>query len=114
MLGYDSNSHVYHVFKKDSDCVEPTCDTMFDETNDSQVEKYDLDDVDHEEASCTMAIGHVRLQDVNEDQPSSNKAAPTTQANDQDQEDEQNEDDGQDQDMGNDHGGVEQDEDEDE
>jgi hypothetical protein len=52
----------------------------------------------------------VRPQEVNEDQPSSNEAAPPTQENDQDQEDE---DDDQDQDMGNDQGGVEQDEDED-
>jgi hypothetical protein len=48
-LDYDSNSHAYHVFNKDSSCVETTCDTMFDETNGSQVEQYDLDDVDDEE-----------------------------------------------------------------
>jgi hypothetical protein len=60
MLGYDSNSHAYLVFNKDSGCVETTCDVVFDETNDSQVEQYDLDDVDNEEAPCdalrTMAI----------------------------------------------------------
>ena len=38
MLGYDSNSRVYHVFNKDSDCVETTCDVVFDETNGSQKE----------------------------------------------------------------------------
>jgi hypothetical protein len=40
MLGYDSNSHAYHVFNKDSSCVETTCDAVFDETSDSQVEQY--------------------------------------------------------------------------
>jgi hypothetical protein len=44
MLGYDSNSHAYHVFNKDSGCVETTCDAVFDETNGSQVEQYDLHD----------------------------------------------------------------------
>jgi hypothetical protein len=86
MLGYDSNSHVYHVFNKDSGCVETTCDAVFDETNGSQVEQYDLDDVDDEEAMCdvlrTMAIGDVRSQEANEDQPSSNKVAPPTQEDD--------------------------------
>jgi hypothetical protein len=46
LLGYDSNSHAYRVFNKDSDCVETTCDTVFDESNGSQVEKYDLDIID--------------------------------------------------------------------
>jgi transposase InsO family protein len=41
MLGYDSNSHTYHVFNKDFSCVETLCDAVFDETNDSQVEQYD-------------------------------------------------------------------------
>jgi hypothetical protein len=79
MLGYDSNSHAYHVFNKDSNCVKTTCDAVFDETNDSQVEQYDLDD---EEAPCdalrTMAIGNVRQQEANEDQPSLNEATPPT------------------------------------
>jgi transposase InsO family protein len=35
MLGYDSNSRAYYVFNKDSNCVEITCDTVFDETNGS-------------------------------------------------------------------------------
>jgi hypothetical protein len=64
LLGYDSNSCAYHVFNKDSDCVETTCDTVFDETNGSQVEQYDLSVLDVEEASCDalqrMAIGDVR------------------------------------------------------
>jgi hypothetical protein len=50
MLVYDSNSRAYRVFNKDSGCVEITCDAVFDETNGSQVEQYDLDNVDDEEA----------------------------------------------------------------
>jgi hypothetical protein len=70
LLGYDSNSHAYHVFNKDFDCVEITCDAVFDETNGSQEEQVDLDLVDDEEALCDalqrMAIGDVRPQDPNE------------------------------------------------
>jgi hypothetical protein len=87
MFGYDSNSHAYHVFNKDSGCVETTCDVVFDETNGSQVEQYDLDDVDDEEAPCdalrNMTISDVRPQEANEDQSSSNKATPPTQVDDQ-------------------------------
>jgi hypothetical protein len=117
MLCYDSNSRVYRVFNKDSSCVETMCDAVFDEINGSQVEQYDLDDVDDEEAPCdalrTMAIGDVRPQEANKDQPSSNEAAPPTQEDDHDQEVEQDKDDDQDEEMENDQGGVEQDEDED-
>jgi transposase InsO family protein len=64
ILGYDSNSYAYHVFNNDSGCVKTICDVVFDETNGSQVEQYDLDDVDDEEAPCdalrNMAIGDVR------------------------------------------------------
>jgi hypothetical protein len=74
MLGYDSNSHSYHVFNKDSGCAEIKCDAVFHETNGSQVEQFDLDDIDDEEAPCdtlrNMAIGDVRSQETNEDQPS--------------------------------------------
>jgi hypothetical protein len=102
MFGYDSNSRVYRIFNKDSGCVEITCDTVFDETNGSQVEQNDLDDVDDEEAPCdalrTMAIGDVRTQETNEDQPSSNEAAPPTQQDDQDQKGKEDEDEDQDRD----------------
>jgi hypothetical protein len=71
MLGYDSNSRAYRVFNMDSGCVKTTYDVMFDETNGSQVEQYDVDDVDDEEAPCdtlrNMAIGDVRPQEANED-----------------------------------------------
>jgi hypothetical protein len=93
------------------------CDAVFDETNSSQVEQYDLDDVDDEELPCdalrTMVIGDVRPQEANEDQPSLNEAAPPTQDDDQNQEGEQDKDDDQDHDKGNGQGGVEQDEDKD-
>jgi hypothetical protein len=50
------------------------CDVVLDESNGSQVEQYDLDDVDDEEAPCdalrTMAIGDVRPHKANEDLPS--------------------------------------------
>jgi transposase InsO family protein len=52
MLGYDLNSRAYRVFNKDSGCVETTYDMVFDETNISQVEQYDLDIIDDEEAHC--------------------------------------------------------------
>jgi hypothetical protein len=52
LFGYDSNSCACHVFNKNSGYIEITCDVMFDETNGSQVEQYDLDVVDDDEASC--------------------------------------------------------------
>jgi hypothetical protein len=65
------------------------CDAVFDESNGSQVEQYDPDDVDDEDdpydALRTMAIGDVRPHKANEDQPSSNEASPPTQEDDQDQ-----------------------------
>jgi hypothetical protein len=86
MLGYDLNSRAYRVFNMDSGCVEITCDAVFDETNSSQGEQCDLDDIDDEEAPCdalrTIAIGDVKPQEANEDQPSSNEAAPPTQEDD--------------------------------
>jgi hypothetical protein len=90
LLGYDSNSHAYHVFNKDFGCVETTCDMMFDETNDSQMEKLDI--VDDEKAPCDilqrMIIGDVRLQDPSEqlEELSPNDTTPPTQELDQDQE----------------------------
>jgi hypothetical protein len=43
LLGYDSNSHTYHVFNKDFGYIEITCDVVFDVTNCSQEEKDDID-----------------------------------------------------------------------
>jgi hypothetical protein len=70
LLGYDSNSRAYRVFNKDSGCVKTTCDTVFHETNGSQVEQYDFDVVDDKEAPCDalqkMDIRDVRPQDPSE------------------------------------------------
>jgi hypothetical protein len=91
LLGYDSNSHAYHVFNITTGCVETTCDMVFDETNIPQKEQVDLDLVNDEEALCDalqrMAIGYVRPQDPS-DQPqgqSPNHTTPPAQELDQDE-----------------------------
>jgi hypothetical protein len=71
---------------------------MFDETNGSQVEQVDLDELDDEEAPCVvlrnMSIGDVCPKEPKEplqaqDQPSSSiQASPPTQDEEQAQEDE--------------------------
>jgi hypothetical protein len=71
---------------------------VFDETNGSQVEQVDLDELDDEEAPCVtlrnMSIGDVYPKESEEppqtqDQPSSsNQASPPTQDDDQAQNDE--------------------------
>jgi hypothetical protein len=72
---------------------------VFDETNGSQVEQVDLDELDDEEAPCValrnMSIGDVCPKESKEppqaqDQPSSsNQASPPTQDEEQDQGDEE-------------------------
>jgi hypothetical protein len=63
LLGYDSNTRAYRVFNKSTGLVEVSCDIVFDETNGSQVEQVDLDELDDEEAPCVslrnMSIGDV-------------------------------------------------------
>jgi hypothetical protein len=69
--------------------VEVSCDIVFDETNGSQVEQVDLDQLDDEEAPCialrNMSIGDVCPKESEEptqtqDQPSSSiQASSTTQ-----------------------------------
>jgi hypothetical protein len=71
---------------------------VFDETNGSQVEQVDLDELDDEEAPCValrnMSIGDVCPKESEEptqaqDQPSSSmQASPPTQDEDQAQDDE--------------------------
>jgi hypothetical protein len=102
--GYDSNTRTYRVFNKSTGLVEVSCDIVFDETNDSQVEQVDLDELDDEEAPCValrnMSIGDVCPKESKEptqaqDEPSSsNQASPPTQDEDQaqDNEDEDQED----------------------
>jgi transposase InsO family protein len=97
LLGYDSNTRVYRVFNKSTELVEVSCDIVFDETNGSQVEQVDLDELDDEEALCValrnMSIGDVYPKESEEstqaqDQPSSSiQASPPTQDEDQAQDD---------------------------
>src|SRR5688572_14363325 len=92
LLGYDSNTRAYRVFKKSTGLVEVSCDIVFDETNGSQVEQVDLDELDDEEAPCValrnMSIGYVCPKESEEppqaqDQPSSSMRYPPTQDEDQ-------------------------------
>jgi hypothetical protein len=88
LLGYDSNTRAYRVFNKSTGLVEVSCDIVFDETNGSQVEQVDLDELDDEEAPCValrnMTIRYVYPKESKEppqaqDQPSSsNQASPPT------------------------------------
>jgi transposase InsO family protein len=100
LLGYDLNTRAYRVFNKFTGLVEVSCDIVFDETNGSQVEQVDIDELDDEEAPCValrnMSIGdvcHKESEEPTQDQPSSSmQASPPTQNEDQaqneDQEDE--------------------------
>jgi hypothetical protein len=98
LLGYDSNTRAYRVFNKSSGLVEVSCDVVFDETNGSQVEQVDLDEIGDEEAQCfalrNMSIGDVCPKESEEppnaqDRPSSStQASPTTQNEDEAQVDE--------------------------
>jgi hypothetical protein len=99
LLGYDSNTRAYRVFNKSSGLAEVSCDIVFDETNGSQVEQVDLDELDDEEAPCValrnMSIGDVCPKESEEpphkqDQPSSSmQASPPTQDEDEAQNDEE-------------------------
>jgi hypothetical protein len=102
LLGYDSNTRAYRVFNKSTGLVEVSCDIVFDETNGSQVEQVDLDELDDQEAPCivlrNMSIGDVCPKESEEptqaqDQSSSsNQASPPTQDEEQAQDDEDQED----------------------
>jgi transposase InsO family protein len=96
LLGYDSNTRAYRVLNKSTGLVEVSCDIVFDETNGSQVEQVDLDELDDEDAPCVglrnMSIGDVCPKESEEplqaqDQPSSSiQASPPTQDEDKAQE----------------------------
>jgi hypothetical protein len=98
LLGYNSNTRAYRVFNKSIGLVEVSCYIMFDETNGSQVEQVDLDELDDEEAPCVvlrnMSIGDVCPKESEEppqaqDQSASSmQASPPTQDEDQAQEEE--------------------------
>jgi transposase InsO family protein len=121
LLGYDSNTRAYRVSNKSTGLVELSCDIVFDETNGSQVEQVDLDELDDEEASC-IALKNISIRDVcpkeskeptqAQDQPSSsNQASPPTQDELQAQDNEDQEDEPP-QEEDNDQGGDEDKEDE--
>jgi hypothetical protein len=73
--------------------VEVSCDIVFDETNGSQVEQVDLDELDDEDAPCVvlrnMSIGDVCPKESDEptlaqdQQSSSMQASPPTQDEDE-------------------------------
>jgi hypothetical protein len=95
---------------------------VFDETNGSQVEQVDLDELDDEEAPCValrnMSIGDVCPKESEEppqaqDQPSSSmQASPPTQDEDQAQDDEnEDQEDEPSQEEDNDQGGDDNDQD---
>jgi hypothetical protein len=98
LLGSDSNTRAYRVFNKSTRLVEVSCDIVFDETNGSQVEQVDLDELDDEEAPCValrnMSIGDVCPKESKEptqaqDQLSSSmQASPPTQVEEHAQDDE--------------------------
>jgi hypothetical protein len=121
LLGYDSNTRAYRVINKSTGLVEVSCDLVFDETNGSQAEQVDLDELDDEEAPC-VALRNMSIEDVcpkeseeppqAQDQPSSSmQASPLTQDEDQAQHDEDKEDEPP-QEEDNDRGGDEDKEDE--
>jgi hypothetical protein len=112
----------YRVFNKSTGLVEVSCDIVFDETNGSQVEQVDLDELDDEEAPCValrnMSIGDVCPKESKEptqaqDQlSSSNQASPPTQDEDQAQDDEnEDQEDESPQEEDNDQGGDDNDKD---
>jgi hypothetical protein len=63
LLGYDSNTRAYRVFNKSTELVEVSCNIVFDETNGSQVEQVDIDELDDEEALC-VALRNMSIRDV--------------------------------------------------
>ena len=95
LLSYDSNTRAYRIFNKTTGCVEVSCDVVFDETNGSQVDQVDLDELDDEEAPVdalrNMSIGDVHPNEPRnvQDPPSSVEASPPTQNDDQEEENEE-------------------------
>ena len=63
LLGYDSNTKASRVFNKSSGLVEVSSDVVFDETNGSQVEQVDLDEIGEEQAPC-IALRNMSIGDV--------------------------------------------------
>jgi hypothetical protein len=122
LLGYDSNIRAYRVFNKSTGLVEVSCDIVFDDTNGSQVEQVDLDELDDEEAPC-VTLRNMSIEDVcpkeSEEPPqaqdqlsSSIQASPPTQDEDQAQDnEEEDQEDEPPQEEDNDQGGADNDQD---
>jgi hypothetical protein len=94
LLGYSSNIRAYRVFNKSSKCTEVSSDVVLDETNGSQIEQFDLDELDDEEAPI-IALRNMVIRDVRPHEPpqeqyqtlSSTQAHPPTQDEDQEAQD---------------------------
>src|SRR5688572_20617434 len=70
LLGYSSNSKAYRVFNKTHGIIEEAYDVEFDETNGSQDESENLDDVGGTQlrnAMKTMAIGEIKPKKDDDD-----------------------------------------------
>jgi hypothetical protein len=98
LLGYGTNEHTYHVFKKTTSCVEIMVDVTFDESNGSPVEKVDKNLVDEEEplslSIMGMGLGEVRplkvqaqtlVEEKNNDPSSSTRVEPPSSQQPEDQ-----------------------------
>jgi hypothetical protein len=81
------------IFNKSTRLVEVSCDVVFDETNGSQVEQVDLDELDDEEALCivlrNMSIGDVCPQEPKESTPTQDKNSSSIQSSPPTQDEEQ-------------------------
>jgi hypothetical protein len=70
LLGYSSNSKAYRVFNKTHGIIEEAYDIEFDETDGSQDEKNNLDDVGGiqlRNAMKTMSIGEINPKEDDDD-----------------------------------------------
>jgi hypothetical protein len=54
LLGYDAKTRAYRVFNKSSGLIEVSSDVVFDETNGSQREQVDLDELGDQEAPTSQ------------------------------------------------------------
>jgi hypothetical protein len=73
LLGYSLNSKAYRVYNQSSSLVEETSDVEFDETNGSQEEQENLNDVVNKGlriAMKNMTIDDVKPKDDDDDDPS--------------------------------------------
>jgi hypothetical protein len=82
LLGYASNAHGYRISNNSSGCVEIACDVIFDESNDSQKEQVDLNDVEDElapqQAIKNLATGEIWPREKNDQETP--KDGPNTAA----------------------------------